>query len=121
MFRAATEQLGDRLRRVPDGETGPRLDWIVWRLHRFVAEPRFEMIPPGPRNYAPNPRVTVEEGVSADGFDFGALGYSEAPVSSWELSRTCRPPATFRRIGGSRSAPDAVRHRSVRSWSPASS
>ena len=74
MFRASAEHLGDRLRRVPDGETGPRLDWIVWQLHRFVADPQFEMIPPGPRNYAPNPRVALAEGVSADDFDFGALG-----------------------------------------------
>ena len=85
VFRAGAEHLGDRLRRVPDGETGPRLDWIVWQLHRFMADPQFEVIPPGPRNYAPNPRVALREGVSTDDFDFGALGYAESAVSSCEL------------------------------------
>ena len=26
-----SERLGDRVRRLPDGETGPRADWIVWQ------------------------------------------------------------------------------------------
>ena len=70
---------------MPDGETGPRLDWIVWQLHRFMADPQFEVIPPGPRNYAPNPRIAVREGTGTDAVDFGALGYAESAVSSWEL------------------------------------
>jgi hypothetical protein len=85
VFRASADHLGDRLRRVPDGETGPRLDWIVWQLQRFMADPQFEVIPPGPRNYAPNPRVALREGVSTDDFDFGALGYAESAISSFEL------------------------------------
>ncbi|HTN79269.1 MAG TPA: hypothetical protein VMK16_06330, partial [Acidimicrobiales bacterium] len=43
VFRASAAHLGDRLRRVPDGETGARLDWIVWQLHRFMADPQFEV------------------------------------------------------------------------------
>ena len=85
VFRACAEHLGDRLHRVTDGETGPRLDWIVWQLHRFMADPQFEVIPPGPRNYAPNPRIALRDGVTTDDFDFGALGYAESAVSSWEL------------------------------------
>lgn len=85
VFRAAAAHLGDRLRRVPDGETGPRLDWIVWQLQRFMADPQFEVVPPGERNYAPNPRIAVRgDGDPAD-VDFGSLGYAEQAVSSWEL------------------------------------
>jgi hypothetical protein len=85
VFRATAEHLGDRLRRVPDGETGARLDWIVWQLHRFMADPRFEVIPPGERNYAPNPRVAVKEGIAIDDVDFGTLGYAEAARESWAV------------------------------------
>lgn len=85
VFRASAEHLGDRLRRVPDGETGPRLDWIVWQLHRFMADPQFEVIPPGERNYAPNPQVAPKEGTAATDVHFGSLGYAEAARSSWEV------------------------------------
>ena len=30
-FRTVSEVAGMRLRRIPDGETGPRSDWIVWQ------------------------------------------------------------------------------------------
>jgi hypothetical protein len=32
VFRAIAAEIGDRVRRIPDGETGPRSDWIVWQL-----------------------------------------------------------------------------------------
>lgn len=85
VFRASAEHLGDRLRRVPDGETGGRLDWIVWQLHRFMADPQFEVIPPGERNYAPNPRVAVKEGIAIEDVDFGTLGYAGAARESWDV------------------------------------
>src|SRR5215813_14884154 len=46
VFRTAAEGLGDRLRRVPDGETGPRSDWIVWQYPVLSARPQFEVGPP---------------------------------------------------------------------------
>ena len=85
VFTTSAQRLGDRLTRVPDGETGPRLDWIVWQLHRLMADPRFEVIPPGERNYAPNPRVAVKEGIAISDVDFDTLGYAEAARASWQV------------------------------------
>jgi len=31
VVRTLGRELGTRLRRIPDGETGPRADWIVWK------------------------------------------------------------------------------------------
>src|SRR6185369_14344373 len=85
VFRTTAEILGTRLRRVTDGETGGRLDWIVWQLHRLMQHPQFEVVPPGPRNYAPNPRVAVKDGVALADVEFGSLGYAEEARPSWEL------------------------------------
>jgi hypothetical protein len=83
VFRTTASVLGNRLRRVTDGETGGRLDWIVWQLHRLMAHPQFEVIQPGPRNYAPNPRVALKEGVAASEARFDTLGYAEEAHQSW--------------------------------------
>lgn len=48
VFRTVAAEIGDRLRRIPDGVTGPRSDWIVWQLPVFTSQPQFEVVPPGP-------------------------------------------------------------------------
>jgi hypothetical protein len=85
VFRTTASTLGTRLRRVTDGETGGRLDWIVWQLHRLMQHPQFEVVEPGPRNYAPNPRVAVRDGIELTEVEFGALGYADEARPSWEL------------------------------------
>ena len=40
VFTVVSRQLGPYLKRIPDGETGERLDWITW------LEPIFVNIPP---------------------------------------------------------------------------
>ena len=47
VFRTVAGALGDRLRRIPDGETGPRSDWIVWQYPVLNARPQFEVCPRG--------------------------------------------------------------------------
>lgn len=100
VFRTTADVLGERLRRVTDGETGGRLDWIVWQLHRLMQHPQFEMVQPGPRNYAPNPRVALREGVSVGDVRFGSLGYAEEARPSWEVFARLRDegvlPASWR-------------------------
>src|SRR4030095_8761217 len=54
--RAVADESGDRLRRIPDGETGPRSDWIVWQLPVFTTQRQLEVVPPGPDSWGPPPR-----------------------------------------------------------------
>ena len=56
VFRMAGRELGDRLRRVPDGETGPRADWIVWQYPVLSSRPQFEVGPPDLNHYRALPR-----------------------------------------------------------------
>jgi hypothetical protein len=51
VFRTVAAAVGDRLRRMPDGETGPRSDWILWQYPVFSSRPQFEVGPPSEDSY----------------------------------------------------------------------
>src|SRR5215470_16767158 len=85
VFRTLSGEIGDRLRRIPDGETGPRSDWIVWQLPVFTTQQQLEVVPPGPSSWRPLPRVRVTEGTSPDRIVFGALGYADAAIASYRV------------------------------------
>jgi ubiquinone/menaquinone biosynthesis C-methylase UbiE len=83
VFRTAAAELGDRLRRLPDGETGPRSDWIVWQLPIFTSQPELEIVPPAPDSWRPLPRVRLADGGQTERVRFEALGYAEAAIASY--------------------------------------
>jgi ubiquinone/menaquinone biosynthesis C-methylase UbiE len=83
VFRTLSEQLGDRLRRLPDGETGPRADWIVWQYPVLSSRPQFEVAPPAPEFYRALPRLRLRAGTDAGDLRFGSLGYADAAVASY--------------------------------------
>jgi SAM-dependent methyltransferase len=85
VFRAVADTLGERLRRIPDGETGPRSDWIVWQLPVFTTQRQFEVVPPSAESWRPLPRVRLADGARTDGVAFGALGYADAALSSYRV------------------------------------
>jgi hypothetical protein len=51
--------LGPYLRRVPDGETGERRNWIAWQYPLLAGHPAFEVDP----SLAPQPFATEKGGV----------------------------------------------------------
>ena len=82
VLRTVSGALGDRLRRVPDGETGPRLDFIGWQSDLFLRHPQLE--PSGEiGRYNPRPRSRLRAGVSAADVRFSQLGYAEAALGSY--------------------------------------
>jgi len=100
VFRTVGRELGDRLRRIPDGETGPRADWIVWQYPVLSSRSQFEVAPPTPYAYRALPRLRLRPGESGEDVAFEQLGYAEAALSSFrtfsvlkrdaELPRGCR-------------------------------
>ena len=46
VFRAVGQTLGARVRRIPDGETGGRLNWVEWQAGVFETHPAFELSDP---------------------------------------------------------------------------
>jgi SAM-dependent methyltransferase len=85
VFRTVAASLGDRLRRIPDGETGPRSDWIVWQYPVLSALPQFEVGPPGPDHYRALPKLRVRDGERVEEIRFGSLGYAQAAVASYRI------------------------------------
>ena len=83
VFRMLSEKLGDRLRRLPDGETGPRADWIVWQYPVLSSRPQFEVAPPAPGSYRALPRLRLRAGTASADLRFGSLGYAEAASASY--------------------------------------
>jgi SAM-dependent methyltransferase len=100
VFRTIGGALGDRLRRLPDGETGPRADWIVWQYPVLSSRPQFEVAPPAPHSYRALPRLRLRPGEDGADLTFERLGYAEAAASSFrtfsvlkrdgDLPRGCR-------------------------------
>ena len=90
VFRTTSERLGDRLKRIPDGETGPRADWIIWQYPVLSSRPEFEICPPGPEHYRALPRLRLAEGVSAHDIVFERLGYAQTAIASYRTFATLK-------------------------------
>jgi SAM-dependent methyltransferase len=89
VFRTVSAALGGRVRRLPDGETGPRADWIVWQYPVLSSRPEFEVGPPTPGFYRALPRLQLRP--EAPPPEFGALGYADAAIASYDrFSRLAR-------------------------------
>ena len=69
---------------LPDGETGPRSDWIVWQYPVLSSRPEFEVRPPGDQPHRAL-RLRVRDGESLDTLRFDDLGYAEAAISSYGI------------------------------------
>jgi ubiquinone/menaquinone biosynthesis C-methylase UbiE len=78
-----SDSLGRWVSRIPDGETGPRSDWIVWQYPVLSSRPEFEVCPPDTSHYRALPRLRVRDGEQADHITFEDLGYAQAATSSY--------------------------------------
>jgi ubiquinone/menaquinone biosynthesis C-methylase UbiE len=83
VFQVVSAGLGDRLRRIPDGETGPRADWIVWQYPVLSSRWQFEVAPPAPGFYRALPQLRLRPGERGEDLRFESLGYAEAAVASY--------------------------------------
>jgi hypothetical protein len=100
VFRTTSEIVGDRVRRIPDGETGDRINWIGWQYGVLAAQPQIEPVPPDPEHYAPLPQVKLRSGVRSEDVTFRRLGYADAAKASYQ---------TFKRLRGEGTIPTGVR------------
>ncbi|MCA0378711.1 MAG: hypothetical protein LCH36_04615 [Actinobacteria bacterium] len=86
-IRIAAEQLGEHLKRIPDGEVGERWHWIAFQPDRLAQSEGIGRVGDQPvvvRGVDFRP-VRLEDGVQAADLDLRPLGYAEAALESWQV------------------------------------
>lgn len=86
VFEAVSSQLGTLVKRIPDGETGPRLLWIVCQGEPMKNAQGLEV--GGERQLQGgirNPRYKVKEGLKPEDVRFGRLGYADNALKSYKI------------------------------------
>lgn len=97
VFRAVAGTLGQHVRRIPDGETGARINWIESQSPVFDRHPDFELAQQDAGKDADwrnrqagetwkiKPWHVLKPGVDVRTLTFGPLGYAAAAVESYRV------------------------------------
>lgn len=85
VFAACANALGGRVKRLPDGETGPRTNWIAWQRALLGANPALRQLPAA----GPFPLFVLNPEHRGP-VVFGALGYAKAALESYAVFRRLR-------------------------------
>lgn len=84
VFKTLGPMLGRRLRRIPDGEPGPRRLWVSFQYPLLRASPFLRPDPSGAlRKTSGFPLLCVAEGVAPAEVSFGELGYAREARASY--------------------------------------
>ena len=81
VFEAVGTRLGKLVKRVPDGETGARKDWIVWQADVFKNAKGLE--PGSTRDLQGGYRFILYKVKPGETVKFGSLGYAAASIRSY--------------------------------------
>jgi hypothetical protein len=85
VFRTVSQALGDRVRRIPDGETGDRSQWIRWQVFAFRDNPAFEFEPQLKGSDYQTDFYRLRAGIAPQDVTFGPLGYAENAIASYNV------------------------------------
>lgn len=84
IFRTVGARIGRRLKRVPDGEIGPRRLWASFQYPLLRSSPFLRPDPHGTvRATSKFPMLALAEGVTGDEISFGELGYAREARASY--------------------------------------
>jgi hypothetical protein len=90
VFREVSAALGPRAKRLPDGETGERGDWITWLEPVFAQNAAFEKSGEFFRVHASGTgreRYTVKPGITPERVRFDNLFYADVAAQSYAVFR----------------------------------
>lgn len=86
VFETVSAALGSSLKRIPDGETGERLNWVFWQEALFAGHPAFERSDKDFQLHATSGktrRYRLKQGLSARDVSFDNIFYADAALGSW--------------------------------------
>lgn len=84
VFRVVASNLASHLRRVPDGETGERSNWVGWQVPKLLANPNLELAD-GELGYTGRNLIRLKEGADARDLNMDSLGYAAEALDSFEV------------------------------------
>jgi hypothetical protein len=87
VMREITARIPKGVRRIPDGETGDRQQWIFFQLGKFWETPGLEQAPPTDmgEGYEQMPKVRIAEGANPQDVKWPNLGYADAYTDSYAI------------------------------------
>jgi hypothetical protein len=85
VLREITARVPSGLRRIPDGETGDRGNWIFFQMQKFQQSESLVPERPldGPADYEQLPKLRLADGVDPAGMAWPDLGYAGAYLESY--------------------------------------
>lgn len=84
VFAAVAGTLGKHVRRIPDGETGARRNFIEFQAGVFAGDPAFIRLEDDPSAGASLPQFKLDPEADPDTTTLADLGYAEAAARSYE-------------------------------------
>jgi len=93
VFRTVSAAFGTKLKRIPDGETGERSDWITWLKPVFSESPAFELSEEIFRLHETAPpirRYTLRPGYSVKDVRIDNLFYADIAAASYRTFKALK-------------------------------
>jgi len=93
VMREIVSRIPSGLRRVPDGETGERGNWILFQLQKFMQWPSLTTVQigdAGQGDYQQTPQLRVADGIDPAQMTWPDLGYADAYLPSYQTFAALR-------------------------------
>jgi len=93
VFESVSEAFGPRIRRIPDGETGERLNWVFWQEALFAQHPAFERSDKDFQLHATSGkarRYRLKAGLSARDVAFNNILYADVAIASYRTFKALK-------------------------------
>jgi len=90
VFESVADMLGGSIKRIPDGETGPRSFWMKWQAPVFESNAQLEQADSTSTTHAQGytyQNYRVKPGVETKALKFGPLGYAHHARASYPIFR----------------------------------
>ena len=84
VFQNVVQHLGKHVKRIPDGETGIRTNWIDWQLKRLKENPNLQLIDNDTFKYTQIHQLGLTPEGDSKNLQLGELAYAEVALESYK-------------------------------------